>query len=155
MIRTLDSPSWVAWREVRVFGTLSANAIEAVGAPRLKLNRIATGLELPVQVTHAGDSSGRLFVVEQKGRIRIIRKRRWAQQWRATQPDQRHTLPGYLGAYQLLRGAGADRYSLSPAYAAKQHFYVSYTNVDGTTVISRFKPLTTRTEPTRTAKMLC
>ena len=73
MIRTLDSPSWVAWREVRVFGTLSANAIEAVGAPRLKLNRIATGLELPVQVTHAGDSSGRLFVVEQKGHIRIIR----------------------------------------------------------------------------------
>ena len=33
---------------------------------------VASGFERPVQVTHAGDSSGRLFVVEQTGKIRII-----------------------------------------------------------------------------------
>ena len=35
-------------------------------------SRLPTGLEQPVFVTHAGDGSGRLFVVEQAGRIRIL-----------------------------------------------------------------------------------
>ena len=92
LIRTLDSPSWVAWREVRVFGSLSANPIEAAGALRLKLNRITAGLELPVQVTHAGDSSGRLFVVEHVRTHPHHQGRRYG----------RYALPGYLGSYQLL-----------------------------------------------------
>jgi hypothetical protein len=35
------------------------------------LEPLMTGLRAPVQVTHAGDGSGRLFVVEQPGVIRI------------------------------------------------------------------------------------
>src|SRR5262245_4940866 len=38
----------------------------------LALDSIVTGLSLPVFVTHAGDGSNRLFVVEQAGRIRIF-----------------------------------------------------------------------------------
>lgn len=34
---------------------------------------VAEGLVHPLYITHAGDDSGRLFVVEQPGRIRIIR----------------------------------------------------------------------------------
>ncbi|HEY8840927.1 MAG TPA: glucose dehydrogenase, partial [Candidatus Dormibacteraeota bacterium] len=37
-----------------------------------KLTRIASGLQSPVYVTGAGDGSGRLFIVEQIGRIRIL-----------------------------------------------------------------------------------
>ena len=33
---------------------------------------VATGLSAPVLLTHAGDTSGRRFVVEQVGRIRIL-----------------------------------------------------------------------------------
>ncbi|MDF1870402.1 MAG: PQQ-dependent sugar dehydrogenase [Phycisphaerales bacterium] len=33
---------------------------------------VASGLSGPVYVTHAGDDSGRLFVIEQAGRIRIV-----------------------------------------------------------------------------------
>lgn len=38
----------------------------------LDLQEITTGLTQPVFLTHAGDGSGRLFVVEQAGRIRIV-----------------------------------------------------------------------------------
>ena len=41
--------------------------------PVISLTRVAGGLVQPVTITHAGDGSGRLFVVEQGGRIRIIR----------------------------------------------------------------------------------
>lgn len=41
--------------------------------PQISLTSIASGLVSPVHVTNAGDGSGRLFVVERGGRIRIIR----------------------------------------------------------------------------------
>ena len=69
MVRTVSSPSWVAWREVRVFGVPADSA----PPPPLTLTEIVSGLNLPVQLAHAGDGSGRLFVVEQAGSIRIIR----------------------------------------------------------------------------------
>lgn len=41
--------------------------------PQIEFQQIATGISRPVYVTHAGDGSGRLFVVEQAGIIKIIR----------------------------------------------------------------------------------
>ena len=147
-INTLHSPSWVAWREVRVFGMPSVNPMEAAGAPQLKLNRITTGLELPVQVTHAGDGSGRLFVVEQKGRIRIIRN--------GVAPNSGAAGPGndipFLDISDRVSCCFAEQglfgVAFPPAYVDNQHFYVSYTNKNnyGDTVISRF---TTTDDPDR------
>ncbi|MGI8519914.1 MAG: PQQ-dependent sugar dehydrogenase, partial [Actinomycetota bacterium] len=37
------------------------------------LRPVVDGLEAPLGVTHAGDGSGRLFVVEQGGTVRIVR----------------------------------------------------------------------------------
>lgn len=36
------------------------------------LRRVAAGLSQPLLATHAGDGSGRLFIVEQPGTIRIL-----------------------------------------------------------------------------------
>ncbi|MFQ5508544.1 MAG: PQQ-dependent sugar dehydrogenase [Leptospirillia bacterium] len=48
----------------------------ADGAPvALKLKQVADGLSRPLFLTHAGDGSGRIFVVEQTGRVRILRPR--------------------------------------------------------------------------------
>ncbi|HEV8340252.1 MAG TPA: PQQ-dependent sugar dehydrogenase [bacterium] len=41
--------------------------------PGIRLTRVVGGLDAPVYLTHAGDRTGRLFVVEQGGAIRIIR----------------------------------------------------------------------------------
>jgi hypothetical protein len=40
--------------------------------PDIELTEYINGLNQPVHVTQAGDGSGRLFVVEQPGRIKII-----------------------------------------------------------------------------------
>ena len=40
---------------------------------QLRLVEIARGFSRPLYVTHAGDGSGRLFVVEQAGRIWVVR----------------------------------------------------------------------------------
>ena len=138
LIRTLDSPSWVAWREVRVFGRPSPDPLEMVGAPLVKLEKIVSGLEFPVRVTHAGDGSGRIFAVEQRGRIRIIKK--------GLAPDSDAAASvndtPYLDISERVsccHERGLFDVAFPPGYAAQQHFYVSYTDVDGHTIISRFK----------------
>ena len=50
-------------------------ASPATGETRtgIDLQQVVTGLSQPVHVTHAGDGSGRLFIVEQRGSIRVVR----------------------------------------------------------------------------------
>jgi glucose/arabinose dehydrogenase/plastocyanin len=43
------------------------------GNPQIQLVQVATGLVDPINLTNAGDGSGRLFVVERTGTIRIIK----------------------------------------------------------------------------------
>ena len=42
--------------------------------PSIKLESIARGLSTPVGLVHAGDGTGRLFIVEQRGTIRVWEK---------------------------------------------------------------------------------
>lgn len=53
---------------------LSTRRCAALPPPpaKLRLERVVAGLRSPVHLTHAGDGSGRLFVVEQEGRVRIV-----------------------------------------------------------------------------------
>lgn len=55
-------------------GSTCANIDPSCEAVRIRvvLEPVATGLVSPIHVTHAGDGSGRLFVVEQSGVIRVI-----------------------------------------------------------------------------------
>ncbi len=47
----------------------------ALGANQLQVVKVTGGLSSPVGVTNAGDGSGRLFVVQQGGRVRVIKNR--------------------------------------------------------------------------------
>lgn len=60
-----------------VFGSTASGAsgAEAAAGPAegaIELVPVATGLQSPLFVTHAGDGSGQLFVVEQGGTVRVI-----------------------------------------------------------------------------------
>ncbi|TFG60123.1 MAG: hypothetical protein E4H29_02980, partial [Deltaproteobacteria bacterium] len=106
--------------------TASRAGAAAVAWPGISFEQRAVGLTLPVQVAHAGDGSGTLYVVEQGGRIRTLKD-------------------GALGVVPFLDisarvVAGGERGLLGvafpPGFATKGHFYVNYTRgPDGATVV--------------------
>ena len=86
------------------------------------------GLDAPVDVTHAGDGSGRLFVAEQAGRIRVIRH------------DALVSRP-FLDITERI-SSGGERGLLGlafhPDYPTDPRVFVDYTDRDGNTVVSSF-----------------
>ena len=97
--------------------------------PTLGLGTPVRGFASPVGVTHAGDGSNRVFVVEQGGRVRIVRGG-------VLQPT-----PFLDIAARISSGGERGLLGLAfpPDYARKGYFYVDYTNPGGDTVISRFR----------------
>jgi uncharacterized repeat protein (TIGR01451 family) len=91
---------------------------------------VASGFSNPVQVTHAGDGSGRLFVVEQTGRIRIIKNR-------AVLGTPFLNLSGLISC---CGERGLLGLAFHPNYEVNGYFYVDYTrSSDGATVVARYK----------------
>jgi glucose/arabinose dehydrogenase len=88
-----------------------------------------TGLTDPVDVTNADDGSGRLFVVEQAGRIRIVR-------------DGALVDRPFLDMSKRI-ASGGERGLLGlafhPDYPTDPRFFVDYTDLDGNTVVSSFR----------------
>lgn len=93
------------------------------------LTPVVTGLSQPVFVTHAGDGSGRLFIVEKTGAIRIMQ----AGQLLATPfLDLSGSVSG--GSEQGLLGL-----AFVPDYATSGYFFVNYTDRQGDTHVARFQ----------------
>jgi glucose/arabinose dehydrogenase len=94
----------------------------------LSLVRVAGGFDSPLLVTNAGDGSGRLFVVEQGGRIRTLR---------AGSIVDRPFLD--IGGRISSGGErGLLGLAFHPAYETNGRLYVDYTDRNGNTVISEF-----------------
>ncbi len=129
LILTLHSPSWVAWRDFRVFGTRPDASVVENEAPPYSVAEVATGLSFPVRVTHAGDGSGRIFVVELPGRIRIVREGAVDDIPFLDISERVNCCEGERGMFGL---------AFPQSYPESGHFYVSYTNSQGATTISRF-----------------
>lgn len=99
------------------------------GTPALTATRVVGGLQSPVDLQVPPGERQRLFVIEQPGRIRIVRA-------------------GALVAAPFLDitarvGSGGERGLLGlafhPQYASNGRFYVNYTDLDGDTHISEFR----------------
>jgi glucose/arabinose dehydrogenase len=90
---------------------------------------VAAGFLRPVDIQNAGDGSGRLFIVEQAGRILIYNNGRVSPSPFLNIIDQ----VGSSGNEQGLLGL-----AFHPRYAENGLFFVNYTDRNGNTVIARF-----------------
>ncbi|HET7028476.1 MAG TPA: PQQ-dependent sugar dehydrogenase [Candidatus Limnocylindrales bacterium] len=101
---------------------------------RVELRTIVGGLSSPVFVTAPDDGSGRLFVVEQTGAIRIVRDGSLVDTPFLDLTD-RVTSGGERGLLGL---------ALEPGFGTAGHdrLYVNYTDRDGNTVIAEYRTST-------------
>ena len=108
--------------------TASASAASPEGL-RLQFEEVAAGYDGPVLVTHAGDGSDRLYVVEQSGQIWPLTRGE-----RAEQPflDLRDAI---VTSYEQ----GLLGLAFHPSFVDNGRFFVNYSRAgDGATVVSEF-----------------
>ena len=99
-------------------------------ALNLELVEWVDGLDQPVFATHAGDGSGRLFIVEKGGTILVLGED-------GVQPQPFLDITGRVGSSSSEQGLLG--LAFHPDFAANGRFFVYYTDRDGDTVISRFQ----------------
>ena len=95
--------------------------------PDITLHRVVTGLDDPTDIQSALDGTGRLFVVEQVGRIRIVKNGVLV----GTPFLDIRSKVGCCGERGLLGLA------FPPQFTSKRYFYINYTDTRGDTVVSR------------------
>ncbi len=104
-------------------------------AGSIKLTEIAGGFNRPIYVTHAGDESNRLFLIEQSGKIWILNDGA-----RSAQPFldvSRIISPAALGAGFTEQGLLG--LAFHPDYAANGAFFVNFTDGNGDTVVAKYQ----------------
>jgi glucose/arabinose dehydrogenase len=122
----MKKASTLAWIVVSGLALGSATALWA--APKVELQLLANFDGDPIGIAHAGDDSGRLFIILQDGRIMI------------------YTPGGVLPAPFLdisdrvscCGEQGLLGLAFHPDYAQNGQFYVDYTDKNGDTHVSRF-----------------
>jgi glucose/arabinose dehydrogenase len=90
---------------------------------------VVSGLDQPVDIQNAGDGTGRLFIVEKAGDIRIFQNGQLLPRLFLdirTKVGSQHTEQGLLGL------------AFHPSYSETGEFFVNYTDLNGNTVIAGF-----------------
>jgi glucose/arabinose dehydrogenase len=101
--------------------------------PQISLVLTAGGFSHPVHITHAGDGSGRIFIVEQGGQVKIIK-------------NGSVLATPFLNVSPLLKSGAGEQGLLSiafpPGYGpGKNYLYTNYTGTQGVgdTVVARYQ----------------
>ncbi len=116
--------------------TATPTPLPDLSAVDIELELVVDGLEQPVFATHAGDGSGRLFIVEKAGKIMLL-----TADGLQEQPFLDITRRvGSSSSEQGLLGLAFD-----PDFADNGRLFVYYTDKSGDTVISRFQANDERT----------
>jgi glucose/arabinose dehydrogenase len=107
-----------------------ATKLADLAAVRLKTERVAAGVDAPTDIRHAGDGSGRLFVLEKIGRVRIIK-------------DGALLAEPFLDIREKVNARSSERGLLGiafhPKYRENGIFFVNYSDVNGDTVVARYQ----------------
>ena len=110
-----------------VFSSALLVSAQSPDPAQVRLTEVASGLTRPLNLTHAGD--GRLFVVEQDERIRII-------------DNGAVNQTPFLDVSSLVSRGGNEQGLLGlafhPGYAQNGWFFINYTNTTGDTIVARY-----------------
>ncbi len=97
--------------------------------PSYEWIEVAQGFKNPLYLTHAGDGSGRLFVVEQDGLIRILQNGVILEN-------------PFLDVSDLVSRDGSERGLLGlafhPRYGDNREFFINYTALNGKNTVARY-----------------
>jgi glucose/arabinose dehydrogenase len=98
---------------------------------QLRLEPIFSGLQQPTDLTNAGDGTGRIFVTEKSGRIRVFA---------GPEDGNGQTF------LDIVDRVGSDGYeqgllglAFPPNFRSTSYFFVNYTNKDGDTIVARYR----------------
>jgi glucose/arabinose dehydrogenase len=109
-----------------------------LASAKIALKLVNDQIQSPVYVTHAGDDSGRLFVVEKRGRVVVVR-------------DGTLDTAAFLDISDRVGSSGSEQGLLSvafhPQFRQNGRLFVNYTDRNGDTVISRFQASQTAADP--------
>ncbi|RIH82762.1 Aldose sugar dehydrogenase YliI [Meiothermus luteus] len=122
---------------MRSLSLLSVLFFCLASAQSLQLVPVVGNLSRPLFLTYAPDGSGRLFVVEQGGTIRILQGTRLL-------PEP------FLDISSLVSCCGERGLlglAFHPQFRENGFFFVNYTNRDGDTVVARYRASGNRADP--------
>jgi glucose/arabinose dehydrogenase len=123
-----------------VFAAVLSVALSLAAQPPV----VANGFDSPVAVTSSPSERGRLYVVEQRGVIRVV--------------DGGRVRPQPFLDITSLVSSGGERGLLSvafhPRYAKNRLFYVDYTDADGNTRVVEYRSDGTRAIPSSARQLL-
>jgi glucose/arabinose dehydrogenase len=113
------------------FGAAAAPLLQPdPGSPAIALELVTDQLLQPVYVTHAGDGSGRLFVVEKKGRVVTLRE---------GAPEAKP----FLDISALVASEATEQGLLSiafhPGFSSNGQFYLAYSDLSNNLAIVRYR----------------
>jgi glucose/arabinose dehydrogenase len=98
--------------------------------PQIALRMLPYGFDRPLFLTHAGDGSGRLFIVEKGGTIRIVK-------------DGQVLPTPFLDISRRVGSNSSEQGLLGlafhPHYRENGRFFVDYTNRQGDTVVEQYR----------------
>src|SRR5215468_562063 len=114
--------------------TLVSSIAWSQPSPTIRAVPYASGFARPTNLVAAWDASGRLFVTEQRGLIRVVRNGQ-------TEPDPLLDIRDRVLEIdpECCEERGLLGLAFPPDFAHKQVFYVNYTDRFGYSVTSRFR----------------
>lgn len=129
-----DAPPGASQTPAATSTSASPRDATATPAPgpllEVSFEKVADGFARPTFVTHAGDGSGRLFVLEKAGRIRIIE-------------DGRARAEPFLDITNVVKSSGNEQGLLGlafhPDYERNGRFFVYYTAQDNDNTVAEYR----------------
>lgn len=103
-------------------GTMPEVSGASATLPAIDVRKFSSGFNAPLQITHAGDGSNRLFIVEKSGTVRTIKNGTIESVVFLDNTSRTNSSGGEQGLLGI---------AFPPGFQTKRYFYINYTSQQG------------------------